>query len=308
MRTATGTTDNVHQKKKILLIGATGQLGSEILGGWKDIHDLYAPDRSALDLAEPAAASRVIDACKPDVVINTAAFHNVPLCETEQEAAFRINCVAVYELAKCCKKNRSMLITFSTDYVFDGEKGSAYYEDDRPAPLQIYGISRLAGEHAALSAWPDKTLVIRTCGLYGMSGAKSKGGNFVDKRIEDSRLHKTLEMSCEQTVSPTYARDLSDALLQMVNRTEIVPGIYHLTNEGACSWAEFTKAIFDILRIDTKVVPVDRRGLSGSMRRPLYTALGNRRARSMGITLPDWKNALSRYLERKYSASMDTRP
>ncbi len=298
----------MNRNKKILLIGSTGQLGSEIREGWKDIHQIHAPDRSAFDLTDTAGVSGLIDAYKPDVVINTAAFHNVPLCETDPEAAFRINCAAVYELAKCCKKNRSTLITFSTDYVFDGTKGSVYYEDDRPAPLQIYGISRLAGELAALSAWPDKTLIVRTCGLYGMSGAKSKGGNFVDKRIEDSRLHETLEMSCEQTVSPTYARDLSDALLQMVNRTEIAPGIYHLANEGACSWAEFTKAIFDILRIDTKVIPVDRKGLSGSMRRPVYTALGNRRASAMGIILPDWKDALERYLKRKYPASTGMRP
>lgn len=293
------------QKKKILLIGGTGQLGSEILGGWKNIHDIYAPDRATLDLANMAGVPKAIDDYKPDVVINTAAFHNVPLCEMDHEAAFRINCAAVYELARCCKKNRSTLITFSTDYVFDGAKGSAYHEDDRPAPLQMYGISRLAGEHAALSAWPEKTIIVRTCGLYGASGAKSKGGNFVDKRIDDSKSHESLEMSCEQIVSPTYACDLSGALLSLINGANTAPGIYHLVNEGACSWAEFTQAIFDILGVRTKVIPVDRKGLSGSMRRPLYTALGNRRARATGITLPDWKSALSRYLRRKYSASTD---
>lgn len=304
MRDEANSIGSAGPEKKILLIGGTGQLGSEILASWKGVHQIYAPDRAALDLANMAGVPKVIDDYKPDVVINTAAFHNVPLCETEHESAFRINCAAVYELARCCRENESLFVTFSTDYVFDGRKGSAYYEDDCPAPLQVYGISRLAGEHAALSAWPEKTVIVRTCGLYGASGAKSKGGNFVDKRIDDSKSHESLEMSCEQIVSPTYVRDLSDALLPLVNRAEVAPGIYHLVNEGACSWAEFTQAIFDILGIRTKVIPVDRKGLSGSMRRPLYTALGNRRAKAAGIVLPDWRDALSRYLREKHRVSI----
>jgi dTDP-4-dehydrorhamnose reductase len=195
------------------------------------------------------------------------------------------------------------LITFSSDYVFGGDKRTPYAEDDLPHPLQVYGITRLAGEHAAMATAPQHAIVVRTCGLYGKSGAKSKGGNFVDGRVADARVGKTIEMAAEQVVAPTSTHDLSKAVLTLAQHREAKPGLYHLVNEGQCSWYELTKAIVEILNLPAKVVPVDRGGVTGNMRRPLYSVLGNTRARALGITLRPWREALAHYLHDKYDGS-----
>jgi dTDP-4-dehydrorhamnose reductase len=284
---------------KILLIGKSGQLGGDILKNGKK-HEIYAPGRDTLDLGSPESGAGVIADYKPEVVINTAAFHNVPQCEADPAPAFLINCVAVRNLARACRQAGSLFVTFSSDYVFGGEKRTPYLEDDKPAPLQMYGISRVAGEFVALSSAPDNAIVIRTCGLYGSSGAASKGGNFVDKRVQDAKTLASFEMGCDQIVAPTNTDDLSKAVLQLIERPRLTMGVYHLVNEGECSWYEFTKAIYDIMGLNIEVKPVDRHGLSGEMRRPLYSVLANTKAKRLGIALPHWKDALERYLRGKY--------
>lgn len=283
---------------KILLIGKTGQLGGDILRN-NPGHEILAPERSVLDVESPGAIAAAIGDFRPDLVINTAAFHNVPLCETESEKAFRINCMAVRDLALACRQFGALFVTFSTDYVFGGEKRTPYREDDRPKPLQVYGISRLAGEYAAMAAALDRAVIIRTCGLYGRTGAQSKGGNFVDKRIADARTHGEMEMGCDQTVSPTSADDLSRAVLRLIEHPGLEPGIYHLVNEGECTWYEFTRAIHEILGLGVTVKPVDRGGMSGDMRRPLYSALANTKGKALGIGLPHWRDGLESYLAEK---------
>jgi len=280
---------------KILLIGKTGQLGGDLIRNNPD-HEIVAPSREELDIANREAMLQALQAVEPDVVINTAAFHNVPACETDADRAFLINCVAVRDLASACRKAGARFVTFSTDYVFGGERRTPYLEDDRPQPLQLYGISRLAGEYAAMAAAPNNSIIIRTCGLYGTSGARSKGGNFVDKRIQDASTNSCLEMGCDQVVSPTSTDDLSRAVWQLIAHPDLACGIYHLVNEGECSWYEFTKAIYTIMGLDIEVVPVDRGGMSGEMRRPLYSVLANTKARALGITLPPWESGLERYI------------
>jgi dTDP-4-dehydrorhamnose reductase len=292
---------------KILLIGKSGQLGGDLIRN-NTKHEIYAPGREILDLGSPDGGARVIAEHRPDVVINTAAFHNVPQCETDPATAFLVNCVAVRDLAMACRKEGSLFVTFSSDYVFGGEKRTPYFEDDKPGPLQLYGISRLAGEFAALSSAPDHAVIIRTCGLYGASGAASKGGNFVDKRVRDAASRSTLEMGSDQTIAPTSTEDLSQAVLRLIDHPRLVaPGIYHLVNEGECTWYEFTKAIYDIMGSTVTVIPVDRGGKSGDMRRPLYSVLANTRAGAIGISLPPWQDALRRYLENKYGIRAESR-
>lgn len=284
---------------KVLLIGKTGQLGGDILRNGGNL-DIYAPGREVLDIRSREAIQREINNFRPSVVINTAAFHNVPQCETNFEAAFRTNCISVRDLALECHKAGTLFVTFSTDYVFNGSKKSPYTEDDAPAPLQIYGITRIAGEYAAMSAAPDNHVIIRTCGLFGLSGAQSKGGNFVYKRIQDAKTCKTLEMGCDQVVSPTYTDDLSRAVLKLIQHPQLKPGIYHLVNEGECTWYEFARSIYEIMGMIIEVRPVDRGGLDGEMRRPLYSVLANTKAKKLGIELPHWRDGLERYLHSKY--------
>lgn len=284
---------------KILLIGKTGQLGGDLLRN-NTRHEIHAPSREILDIEKSETVETQIKDFSPDIVINTAAFHNVPACEQEFDTAFRINCVAVKRIADLCKKRDIWFMTFSTDYVFNGEKRSPYLETDAPVPLQLYGISRLAGEYYSMAAAPEQTIIVRTCGLYGASGARSKGGNFVDNRISDSRLMKLLEMSSEQIVSPTSTFDLSQAIYKLIEHPELKSGIYHLVNEGEASWYEFTKTIFELFNLKVEVNPVDRGGMSGNFRRPLYSVLSNTKGKEMGIVLPHWRDALKRYLESKF--------
>lgn len=286
---------------KILLIGKTGQLGGSILAEPRG-HQIHAPNRNELDIESLESCKKILDEIQPDIVINTAAFHNVPQCEVEPLKAFAVNCVAVRNLADLCQHRDIRLVSFSTDYVFNGNQRVPYQEESPSNPIQMYGISRLAGEQAILAAAPEHSFVIRTCGLYGLSGAVSKGGNFVDKRIADAHTVHELSMGCDQTVTPTYTEDLAEAVLKLIEHHHALPGIYHLVNEGTCTWFEFTQAIYQLMDMDIKLIPVDRGGLSGKMRRPLYSVLANTRAQNLGIRLPHWRDALKRYVMKKYYA------
>ncbi len=280
---------------KVLLLGARGQLGSDLrLGGVA--HEIVAPAREALDVTDAGAVRGAIAAARPDVVINCTAFHNVPLCESEPELAFRTNGVAVRDIAMACAERNVRLVTYSSDYVFGGDQTTPYSEDATPHPLQVYGITRLAGEHAALACAPEHAIVIRTCGLYGAAGSSSKGGNFVNGRVLEARAGHDLEMASEQVVSPTATTDLAHATWQLLLASGTTPGIYHLVNEGACSWFEFAQEIFALTRSRGTVRPVDRGARTGAMRRPRYSVLANTRARALGVTLRPWRDALADYV------------
>ncbi|MCG2735266.1 MAG: dTDP-4-dehydrorhamnose reductase [Candidatus Methanoperedenaceae archaeon] len=284
---------------RILLIGKTGQLGSALIKDTLALeHNVFAPSKKELDISDENTFLKSMKLYNPDVVINTAAFHNVPLCENESVKAFQINCLSVKKMAEITNDFNRIFVTFSTDYVFGGEKKEPYEELDRPNPLQIYGLSKLAGEFAALSY--EKSIIIRTCGLYGNIGARSKGGNFVDNRIEESKNNKYIEISNDQTISPTYAGDLSKAVLKLIAHPLKEYGIYHLINEGYCTWYELTREIFERMNIDVELRPVDHKGKTGNMRRPLFSALRNNKARNLGIVLPHWKEGLNVYLKNKY--------
>ncbi|HTF99103.1 MAG TPA: dTDP-4-dehydrorhamnose reductase [Nitrospirota bacterium] len=291
---------------RILLIGKAGQLGSDILQN-NVRHEIIAPDQDSCDIRSRAMVNVVFDQYRPDMVINTVDFHDVPFCENDPATAFSMNCVAVRDMAAACNNVGSLFVTFSTDYVFDGEKKASYVEDDKPAPLQMYGISRLGGEYAAMAAAPGRAMIIRSCGLYGLSDKKRGGKNFVDQRIADAESGQVQEMGGDQVVSPTYSHDLSTAVLQLIEHPEFAPGVYHLVNEGKCSWYEFTKAIYDIMGFNVRMKPVDRSGKAGDLNRPLYSALANTKARSLGILLPPWRDALQRYLIAAYGKQIRLR-
>ena len=284
---------------RILLIGRTGQLGGDLLRN-NTVHEIIAPERAVLDVMNPDEVREALREYNPALVINCAAFHNVPLCEQQPDQAFRVNCVAMRDLAIACREADTRLVTFSSDYVFGSDRREPHVESALPHPLQIYGISRLAGEHAVMAAAPAHGIVIRTCGLYGRSGASSKGGNFVDGRVADALAGKTIEMACEQVVSPTSTDDLSRAVFDLIVHPGAGPGIYHLVNSGACSWYEFTCEIVRCIGASAKVVPVDRGGQTQGMRRPLFSALANVRASSLGIALRPWQDAVAAYLRAKY--------
>jgi len=283
--------------KKILLIGKTGQLGTEIIKyafsfGFK----ISGFKKEELDVTNELQIEEKVKKIKPDILINTSAYHVVTMCEENPLPAMVVNFIAVRNIARICKKNNIIFITYSTDYVFDGVKKTPYEENDAPNPLQIYGISKLAGEYAALNFYPNGVFIIRTCGLYGgEKGSPEKGGNFVLNMIKQAHNKKVIEISSEQVVSPTYAGDLSKATLKLLN-SKAKPGIYHLVNEGYCSWYEFAQEIFKLTRINKKIKPIDKNGYDNKMRRPKFSALKNKKAKAVGIKLPPWQEGLKSYV------------
>jgi len=284
--------------KKILLIGKTGQLGNEIMKdapsfGFK----IAGLEKEELDVTNESQVKKKIGKIKPDILINTSAYHVVSKCEENPLAAMSVNFIAVRDLAKICKKKNIIFVTYSTDYVFDGEKETSYNENDKPNPLQMYGMSKLAGEYASLNFYPEASFIIRTCGLYGgKTGSLEKGGNFVLNIIKEAQDKKIVEVSSEQIISPTYARDLSKATLKLLN-SKVGHGIYHLINEGYCSWYEFAKEIFQLAKIDKELKPVDRNGFSDGIKRPKFSALKNTKAKSLDIKLPSWQEGLKSYFD-----------
>jgi len=266
------------------------QLGREAVGLDLPEFDLTDRDRVAAILAE----------IRPGAVINTAAFTQVDKAEEEVELCRAVNARGVGYVAEACRALDSVLVEISTDYVFGGDAARQVpcRETDEPRPQGVYARTKLEGEREA-ARW-RKHFVVRTCGLYGRSGAKSKGGNFVDGRVADAQAGKRIEMASEQVLVPTSTDDLSRAVLSLIAHARLAPGIYHLVNEGQCSWYEFTRAIVETVGAKTEVVPVDRGGRTGKMRRPLYSVLSNTRARALGIVLRPWREALRAYIESKY--------
>jgi dTDP-4-dehydrorhamnose reductase len=233
---------------------------------------------------------------EPALVLNCAAFHNVDVCETEQDRAWQVNVRAVRELAGHCARHGVKLVHLSTNYVFDGTREAPYGERDLPNPRSIYALTKLAGEYAALAYAPD-ALVVRSAGLYGLHGSRSKGGNFVQRMTARAREKGALNMVADQRLSPTFTADLAAAILEAIEHG--ARGVVHLTSSGACSWLEFTEAIMEIAGIDVSIEPVSTTVAPGGADRPLNGVLANDAATDLGLRpLRSWREGLADYMRR----------
>ncbi|MDB5589613.1 dTDP-4-dehydrorhamnose reductase [Enterovirga sp.] len=280
-------------KLRTLIFGGSGQLGTELRLQAEDSWEITAPSRTALDMADAAGAAALVRELRPNLVVNASALHLVDVCEADFARALAINAVAVSAIAKASAEIGARFVTVSTDYVFDGKSRRPYRETDLAEPIQCYGISKLAGERAALAAHPEGAFVIRTCGLYGSAPSRQKG-NFVVNRLADARRLDRIEVGSDLTCTPTSAADLATATIQLLT-SGAPPGLYHLTNAGSCDWARFTAEIFQLAGVSTRVVPVDRRGAYAPVR-PAYTVLDCGTAAAHGVSLRPWQDALAEYV------------
>jgi len=281
---------------RIALIGADGQLGTDlrkVLAG-ESVAPLYYPD---FDITRPDSVRARLAALRPEVVINTAAYHRVDECEDHPEQALAVNALAVRELALICRDLGASLVHFSTDYVFDGRQSRPYVEEDAPGPLMVYGVSKLAGEFFVRNAL-ERYFLVRSCGLYGEAGCLEKGGHFVDMIFRREEQGLPLRVVADQRVTPTSTVELARAVAELI-RTENY-GLYHLTNEGDCSWYEFAREAFDLVGRKPKLEAVDSSAYGSKAHRPLYSVLENRKAKAVGLRpLSHWTDALRDYLRRK---------
>lgn len=282
-----------------LIIGKNGQLGNALVEDLtKSNKSFVAYSKKELDINDKRSLERIFKKTKPKVIINTSAYHVIKECEDNPLEAFRINCVSVANLARLSKENGSIFVTYSTNYVFDGTKNSLYREDDKASPLQMYGLSKYAGEINALNEYSKGTYIIRTCGIYGngKKGSRSKKGNFVLKILNESKKSGEVKVSKKQIVNPTYASDLASSTLDLIS-LKPSPGIYHLVNEGNCSWYDFTKMILKYKKINAKVIALSNKDEDSGFKRPTYSAIGNYKAKKLGIVLPQINSGLERYLD-----------
>jgi dTDP-4-dehydrorhamnose reductase len=283
-------------KTKIAIIGADGQLGSDFVKSLQEhkIFPLYFPD---FDITKPDQTRKALSHLKAEVVINTAAYHRVDECEDNPQKAFWVNSIAVRDVAIICRDLDSVLVHFSTDYVFDGQKKDPYTEEDLPNPLNVYAISKLAGEYFVQNVL-DKYFVIRTCGLYGEAGCWGKGSNFVDTLIALEKEGKPLRVVKDQRVTPTATAELAERVKELIGTDRY--GLYHLSNEGKCTWYEFAQAIFSIMDKKPDIIPIDSKSYGAKAERPPYSVLENKKAREIGLTeFSHWKDALKKYLIKK---------
>lgn len=295
---------------KILLLGKSGMLGScflKRLAGSEDF-ETYAFSKEELDITDFSKLETVFERIKPNFVINCAAYTAVDDCETNKELAFKLNEQAPGKIAKACKKVGAVLVHFSTDYVFDGQKAEGYKEDDIPHPINVYGESKLKGEQMVAQEL-NQYYIVRSSWLFGLNGK-----NFVDTMIRLSREIKELKVVGDQIGCPTYTKDLCEAVIENFldpyiadlprqhelnlperkkSKTKLDFGIYHITNSGSGSWFEFAKKIFELAKIDVKVEKITSEQFKRPAKRPNYSILLNTKTES----LRSWQEALKAYLD-----------
>ncbi len=274
-----------------IVLGGSGQLGSALTASAPALRRVSRDEFDVTDARRPLPVER------GELVLNCAAFVKVDACETDGAAdAWAVNALGAANVARGCATAGATLVHVSTNYVFDGIRSEPYDEDDLPSPRSMYAITKLAGEHAAL-AYNPSTLVVRTAGLYGLGGNRAKGGNFVERILGAAREKGALQVVCDQQLSPTFCGDLAVAILAAVTRR--ARGIVHITNDGACSWAEFADAIVRLAGLDVPVEPTSTVPRAGVAVRPRNGVLGRRRADDLGLpVLRDWHAALADYMRQ----------
>ena len=295
--------------KKILLTGKNGQVGWELQRMLTASGEVVAMDAEAMDLADPEGIRRTVQAVRPDIIINPAAYTAVDKAESEPDLAMAVNGIAPGVLAEEALKLDAVLVHYSTDYVFDGSKPAPYTEDDMPNPQSIYGRTKLAGE-SAVRASGCKHLILRTSWVYGVHG-----GNFVKTILRLAKERDELRIVADQYGAPTWARDLAGATMnaliawEMSDWNEELGGTYHLTGGGRTNWHGFAEEIvrlarkYDAALADKQLVikPIATHEYPVPAKRPVNSVLASDRIQTnFGIRLPEWQDSLAANIRLLY--------
>ncbi|MFI6801010.1 dTDP-4-dehydrorhamnose reductase [Streptosporangium canum] len=272
-----------------LITGASGMLATELLGRLQAAGEsVLALRRDELDLRDGPAVRHLVSACRPDTVVNCAAWTAVDDAETHEAEALAVNGHGVRALAEACERLGARLIQPSTDYVFDGTALDPYREDARTCPVNAYGRTKLAGEQAVLEVLPETGYVVRTAWLYGATGK-----NFVRTMADLERTRPSLDVVDDQVGPPTWAGDLAAGIIEL-GRTGPPPGVYHATGAGQTSWYGFAREIFELVGADPdRITPVSTKEFARPAPRPAYSVLGPERWSRAGLPpMRDWREAL----------------
>lgn len=290
----------------ILVTGASGQVGFELVRSLQGLGTIVAPPRDTLDLADARSIENALDEIRPSLIVNPAAYTAVDQAESDVDNAMRVNAAAPGELAAAARRTGVPLIHYSTDYVFDGSKPGAYEESDAVGPLNVYGESKLAGERA-IEAAGCAHLILRTSWVYG-----ARGRNFLKTMLRLGVERPELRIVDDQRGAPTWSRTIATLTAHIVAQAVVVPreeqaqwwssraGTYHLSASGDASWAEFARAIFELASPEKapKVVPIASSEYPTPARRPANSRLSNAKlVETFGIRPPHWREALSLCLQ-----------
>ena len=273
--------------KKVLIIGTDGMLGGELFRTLTEKDECIGSTIQELDISDYDRTIETIKRLEPQVVINVAAFTMVDLCEQEEEKAFAVNAQGAKNVAIGCREIGAKCIYLSTDYVFDGKKNTPYDEKDPPNPISVYGLSKFQGEQYIEEILEDY-LIIRSSWLF-----VKEGTNFVNTIIKLSREKNELAMVNDQKGSPTYTKDLSQAISLLLEKD--LKGIFHITNTGCCTWFEFAKKILDLTGSSMKLIPISSSDCGRPARRPCNSVLNCEKLKEKtGMIMPHWEDALAR--------------
>lgn len=283
---------------RIVIFGKNGQLGQELeKEAKKQGYETLALGHEEIDVTDYETLKSYLLNHKSDLVINATAYNLVREADEQFEKAFELNCFTPFYMAGICKRIGAKFITYSTDYVFDGKSNEPYTENKQTNPLQIYGLSKASGEASILHAYPNGSFIIRTCAVYGgKEGSREKRGNIVLTILKQAREKEYLEMSYDQTVNPTYSKDLAKGTFDLISKNPD-PGIYHLASEGKCNWYEFASECLKIIGSNKEIRKIEASKIDPNLKRPEFTALANTKAKKLGITLPLWQESLKTYIK-----------
>jgi dTDP-4-dehydrorhamnose reductase len=284
---------------RIAVLGSTGQLGTDLVEALQTskLFEVLPLDHAAVECTDLDSVRTIFNKLRPQVVVNCAAFVRVDECEDRPQKAFEVNALGGFHVARSCAEIDALCVYISTDYVFDGSKSSAYTESDTPSPINVYGVSKLAGEQLVRQA-ARRWLIVRMASLFGKAGARGKGGNFVETIIEKAKAGESLRVINDAWMSPTYSYDAAQALVRILQSN--VTGLLHLTNQGSCTWYEFSGAILDFVGLAAKIEPVTAAHFSTRARRPRDSSLESERLDALlGHRTRSWQEALKAYLVEK---------
>ncbi|PYR97817.1 MAG: dTDP-4-dehydrorhamnose reductase [Acidobacteria bacterium] len=286
---------------KIALLGANGQLGRDLQQVLSD-HIVVPFTRDDFDVLDHVGTRAAISEARPTVILNTTAYHRVDDCESNVEMAYQANALAVLNLVRIANDLEAVLVHISTDYVFDGKSLVPYTEESQPMPLSVYGNSKLAGEYLVRSG-ARKYFLIRTSGLYGNAGSRGRGGNFVETMLAKARNREGIQVVNDQVLTPTYTVDVAHQIAAILATAHY--GLFHMTNEGSCSWYEFALRIFQLAGVDADVTPTTSDLYKTPAIRPRYSVLENARLKSLGLNrMRNWREALAAYFHGKSAVGL----
>jgi dTDP-4-dehydrorhamnose reductase len=274
---------------KVLIVGAHGMLGSDLLQSLRDTQQVMGTDIEDFDITDQKETLKALSKIGPQWVVNVAAYTQVDRCEEEVELAFKVNADGVKNLAMACKEIQAKLFHVSTDYIFDGKKQKPYMEEDTPLPISVYGQSKLQGE-SYLRDFLEDFIIVRSGGLYG-----KRGTNFVNTIIKMAKEKKKLKVVNDQWVVPTYTVDLSRAIGALM---EVSPkGVFHVVNSGFCTWYQFACKILELIGSTSKVIPISSDQLNSPAKRPGFSVLNCKKFTEVtGVELRSWEEALTEYI------------